>query len=211
MMSLEEKKNFFLISPPEKGIINYANIFGNYHELSLEIGSGKGEFLALVSQKFPEKNFLGVELKKKRIITILKKLDPKKNKNVRLLNLRVDSMITNYLPSACLNELIIYHPDPWPKKRHHKHRLFQPNFLEACSQLLKDKGLIKISTDHAEYAQWITNLFSQRDDLLSLLPDQYCLTPPVDHFPTFFDQLQKEKGFDTWFMIYHKIMKEKKE
>ena len=205
LMQIEEKRQFFVINIDPDKVLDFQAIFGNNRAISMEIGSGKGEFIVVNSRFESEKNFIGIELKSKRILTTLKKLDISKNKNVRLLNLFIDSNVSAIIPPASIDEFIIYHPDPWPKKRHHKRRMFQHDFLDTIYILLKAGGLIKISTDDVNYAEWIKDLFAERDDFEALYKGGYSSIVPEEHFWTYFDKLQKEQGFEPLFMIYRKI------
>ena len=201
-MTIEDKKKYFVIDIEKP--LSFRSIFGNERSIIMEIGSGKGEFIAINSRFSPEQNFIGVELKSKRIVTTLKKLDIEKHKNVRLLNLFIDSNVSEIIPPASIDEIIIYHPDPWPKKRHHKRRMLQQNFLDTLHTLLKEGGKIKISTDNLDYAEWIKELFKERKDFVAMYKEGYTSIIPEDHFTTYFDKLQAEQGFQPLFMMYKK-------
>jgi tRNA (guanine-N7-)-methyltransferase len=205
MMNFEEKALYFKIETQAGKVLDFTEIFGNERAITVEIGSGKGEFLAVHSRFQPERNFIGIELRGKRIITILKKLEVNKNSNVRLLNLLVDKDITDYIKPASIDEFIIYHPDPWPKTRHRMRRMFQPEFLNVLSLLLKENGYLRVSTDDAQYARWIIKMFSERKDFQSMYENGYSMIAPEDHFTTYYDDLQEGQGFESWFMLYKKV------
>jgi tRNA (guanine-N7-)-methyltransferase len=75
--------------------------------------------------------------------------------NVRLLRTDASYFIRHVCPRDSLLALHIYHPDPWPKRRHHKRRLFQPQFVDAAVECLAPGGVLRVQTDHAEYFEWI--------------------------------------------------------
>ena len=204
MNKLEEKAKYFCIDVNEGEQLDFEALYGTKKPITLEIGSGKGEFLAIHSRVHPERNFIGIELRTKRIITILKKLDVVNNSNVRLLNVFVDENVTNFIPCNSIDEIIIYHPDPWPKKRHHKRRMFQNSFLESVKKILKQGGFIRISTDSYEYALWIKDLFDWRDDYVAMYEDGFTRITPEDHFWTYFDEVQTQEGYEPLFMLYRK-------
>lgn len=204
MTNIKEKEQFFNINIEDHKQLDFRLIFSNDKPLTLEIGSGKGEFIAIHSRFHPERNFIGIELKGKRIVTTLKKLDIQKNFNVRLLNLFVDNNVVETIKPASIDEIIIYHPDPWPKKRHHKRRIFQHHFLDAINPIIKPGGFLRVSTDDPDYAQWIIELFAQRKDFESSYPEGFTMIVPEDHFTTYFDELKASEGFDPWFMLYKK-------
>ena len=205
MNHINEKIKDFIINLQPNTILNFKDIFGNNNPITLEIGSGKGEFIATISRFHPERNFLGIELKDKRICSIMKKLDINNNENVRILKLYVDKDIKNYIERSSIDEIIIYHPDPWPKTRHRKHRLFQPDFLDAIHYLLKPNGWVKISTDDVNYVQWIVNLFNTRTDFVSKYDGMFTMIIPDNHLITYFDMLKSTEGFDPYFMMYKAI------
>ena len=205
MVSLAEKANYFKIDLNVAIPLEFANIFGSEKPITLEIGSGKGEFISMYSRFYPERNFIGIELRDKRINSTLKKLDINRNFNVRLLRLYVDQNIQKYIKPNSIDEIIIHHPDPWPKTRHHKHRLFQHHFIDALYPILKIGGYIRISTDDPDYAKWIIKHFKERDDFVSMYKDDFTMIPPEDHLVTFFDAIKSAEGFDPFFMKYRSI------
>ena len=75
--------------------------------------------------------------------------------NVRMMRADARHLVIHSLPDSSLTMLHIYHPDPWPKKRHHRRRLFQPEFVAAVARVLVPGGRLAIQTDHAEYFEWI--------------------------------------------------------
>jgi tRNA (guanine-N7-)-methyltransferase len=101
--------------------------------------------------------------------------------------------------------MIIYHADPWPKKRHHKHRLFQHKFIDAISHVLKNDCLLKVSTDDENYKDWILTLFGERHDFENMYHDKFSSVPPIDHITTYFDKKKAMEGFETYFMLFKKI------
>lgn len=204
-MNLQDKLDYFEIKISEDQMIDFKEIFGNDRPLHLEIGSGKGEFIQLQSLFLHAINFVGIELKAKRIITIVKKLDREKNANVRVTRLFVDEKINNWIPRDCFEQIYIYHPDPWPKRKHHKNRMIQHPFIDALSHILKPKGILRISTDHPDYAEWIIKKFSERDDYEPLFDQHSRYIIPEDHFWTYFDEVKTNEGYIPQFLFYRKI------
>jgi tRNA (guanine-N7-)-methyltransferase len=199
---LLEKEKFFIIDKNSQSLISFGNIFGNDRPIILEIGAGKGEFIAMYSRFHPEYNFVGIELRSKRIVSILKKLDIKKNSNARLLNLFVDTHITEKIPENSIFQIVINHPDPWPKSRHQKHRLIQPEFLEALCSILMPGGFVKISTDDFQYVKWIVRIFGQCSSFKAIYSEGYSYAVPEDHIKTYFDDLLSAQGHAPAFMLY---------
>lgn len=197
--------DYFLVEVEDK-LLDYSQVFGNDNPVYIEIGSGKGEFISQYPLLYPEINFLGFEVRRKRINNILKKIDPDRHPNVRLIEQLVDEKIGLLLPPASIDGCFIQHPDPWPKKRHHKRRLFQADFLKALASILKPDAFVQIATDHEEYAQWITREFAGSDLFASVHDDPISSKPHLsDHVITFFEQEQRRLGFEPNFMMYKRI------
>lgn len=203
-MRIEDKLKYFVIEKENDQLIDFHEIFGNNHPIQLEIGSGKGELIQMQSFFHNFINYVGIEIKSKRILTTVKKLDLIHNKNVRLLNLFVDEHVNQYIAKNSIDEIIIYHPDPWPKRKHFDRRLIQHNFIDCLSLILKDNGYLKISTDHDGYAQWIIKKFKERTDYIPLFDNDSKFIIPENHFTTFFDELKTNEGYIPQFLFYQK-------
>lgn len=204
-VDITPKKEFFLLNA--ENLLDYKEVFGNSNPVHLEIGCGKGEFISMLPTRKPDVNFLGIELKMKRILMILKKLDEVRHKNVRLIKLFVDANVTEIIPKESLDVIYIQHPDPWPKRRHHKHRLIQQDFIDSLYKILKPGGTVELSTDHTEYAEWIVNEFAQRKDFESLYDNGFTRESPYEeeHIETYFEKVNADIGFKPYFMHYRKI------
>lgn len=204
-MNLDKKRDFFKIELEDGKLLNFKEIFGNENPVHLEIGSGRGEFISMKSLVLWNKNFLGLEFKDKRIDDTLKKLDNEHHRNVRLIRLLVDEKITNWIPKNSIERIYINHPDPWPKKKHHKNRLIKNGFLDALTKILKTKGVIEINTDHREYAEWIVEVFKERNDYKVMYENGYSRFPSEGHIVTHFEEKKRKEGFESLFMRFKKI------
>ncbi|MCK4655180.1 MAG: tRNA (guanosine(46)-N7)-methyltransferase TrmB [Candidatus Cloacimonetes bacterium] len=202
---LIEKRDFFKINMDSDNQLDIKNIFGNDNPVHLEIGSGRGEFLIQKALNFPDVNFLGVDIKEKRIKTMLRKLDLEKHANVKLLRVLVDENIKKWIKANSLEKIYILHPDPWPKRKHHKHRLIQESFIDALSKVLVLNGILEIATDHEEYTNWIIKLFKDRCNFISHFKDGFVRTPQESHIETYFETKKRNEGFEPFFMKYEKI------
>ena len=135
--------------------INWRERFGRKTNLEVEIGFGNGEFLVRQAQAHPELDFAGIELKWVLIQKALRKIAKANLTNVRLV--RVDARIAFdrlFVPQS-LHRVHSLFPDPWPKKRHMKHRLFSHAFLRLLNSRLVSGGEARIITDYQPYSDWI--------------------------------------------------------
>lgn len=136
-------------------------VFQRSAPLAVEIGTGHGEFMQEFCQKYPHHNYVGIDYRFKRSFQVARKLD-KDNKdkekqdeiNFRYLRAKGERLAMLFGPAE-VDQLFYFFPDPWPKTRHHKKRLFQAPFLEAAHQVLAPNGKILIKTDHDGLFQWM--------------------------------------------------------
>ena len=202
--NLEKKRDFFELQSKQERGLDFIKIFGNTNPVHLEIGCGRGEFLIQKALNLPDINFLGIELKEKRIKTILRILDFKLHKNVRILKLFVDENLKKCIPEKSISKIYIIHPDPWPKRKHHKNRLINDRFIDVLSEILKPDGRLEIATDHEEYAEWIIKLFAARKDFVSKYKNGYSNISAEGHIETYFEMKKQQEGFKPIFMEFKK-------
>ena len=128
-------------------------LFGNHNPVFLEIGFGNGEALAQLAARHREHNFLGIEVHRPGIGQLLMRLERDSLSNVRLLRQDAVEVLRQHLCPACLEGVFLWFPDPWPKKRHHKRRIVQPEFAELLAERIKPGGLVHMATDWEPYAE----------------------------------------------------------
>ena len=135
------------------------NFFAAPQPLEVELGAGDGSFLARYAQLHPERNFLAVE----RLLGRLRKLDRKGRRanltNLGLLRIEAAYFVEHLLPPRCAQALHIYFPDPWPKKKHRKHRLINARFPDLARQALAPQGTVYLRTDDADYFAQMQEVF----------------------------------------------------
>ena len=199
-----EDWDFFVLEHGE-GFLEPQMVFDNQKPLHLEIGSGKGEFLSQYAPLHPQWNFLGLEAADKRIRNILKKINPERHPNVRLMRMMVDAGIAQLLPPESVACVYIQHPDPWPKRRHHRRRLFQPKFLKALAQVMEPGAELHIATDHKEYSIWIAEMMLKQAEYVSLQHQVIQNSPSLqDHVATWYETEQRRQGFEPHYMLFQR-------
>ncbi|MBE7492693.1 MAG: tRNA (guanosine(46)-N7)-methyltransferase TrmB [Planctomycetes bacterium] len=136
-----------------------AAVFGNNHPVELELGVGKGRFLIQSAEQNPGVNFLGVEWAGRYFRLVAERAARRGLANFRIVRDDAAHLVRDNLADACIAVLHIYFPDPWPKARHHKRRLIQPPFARQCARVLQPGGLVRLATDHEDYAQQMEQVF----------------------------------------------------
>jgi tRNA (guanine-N7-)-methyltransferase len=126
----------------------------------MEIGTGMGEGTALIAATFSEIGFIGVEVHKPGVGALLGHIERLELKNLRLMSEDAHIILREHFADKSFDGFHLYFPDPWPKRRHFKRRIVQPEFLELIHSKLKDGGYIHIATDWVPYAEWIEETFA---------------------------------------------------
>jgi tRNA (guanine-N7-)-methyltransferase len=126
-------------------------LFDPARPLELDCGCGKGRFLLARAAAHPDVQFLGLD----RMLVRIRKLDRKILRagfgNVKLLRMEAFYSLQQLLPPHRLRTVYIFFPDPWPKRRHHRRRLFSPEFLDVLWSRLETGGTVQVATDHLDY------------------------------------------------------------
>ena len=122
-------------------------------KITLEIGFGMGASLAKMARLEPQMNFIGVEVHTPGVGALLASLEEHNITNVRIISADVIIVLTELIPDAFLDRVLIFFPDPWPKKRHQKRRLVQHDFIQLLKPKLKPGAVLHLATDWAHYAE----------------------------------------------------------
>jgi tRNA (guanine-N7-)-methyltransferase len=140
--------------------LSLPQMFAQAQPLEVELGSGDGSFLAQWAAACPSRNFLGVE----RLLGRLRKLDRKALRaglaNVRLMRIEAAYFLEFLLPSRSVSALHVYFPDPWPKRKHRRHRLVNERFADLAARILSPHGVLYLRTDDADYFTQMRDVFS---------------------------------------------------
>jgi tRNA (guanine-N7-)-methyltransferase len=143
-------------------------IFQNDRPIEVDLGSGPGKFLVEAAQKFPNRNFLGVERLLGRVRKTCRQAFRIGLTNLRVLRLEIDYTVRYMLPRNSVWRVHLYFPDPWPKRRHQTRRVVDGEFFDGISRSLIDGGELWIKTDHQEYFAQIA-LAAERSHLWSTI------------------------------------------
>jgi tRNA (guanine-N7-)-methyltransferase len=134
--------------------------FGRRAPLTLEIGFGNGASLAAMAAVQPEQDFIGIEVHRPGVGQLLKALDNGKLGNVRVFCHDAVEVLNRCIDDGALDRVLLFFPDPWPKKKHHKRRIVQPDFVALLARKLKPGGLLYMATDWQPYAEQMRSVMA---------------------------------------------------
>jgi tRNA (guanine-N7-)-methyltransferase len=153
-----------------------SRIFGRSAALVLEIGSGMGETTAAIAQARPDADFIAVEVHGPGVGSLLNRIQGAKLSNLRIVRHDAVEVLEKMIPDGALAAIHLFFPDPWPKKRHHKRRLVQPEFAALAARKLAPGSTLHAATDWPDYAQHMDEVFS-REPLLEQAAAGFTLRP----------------------------------
>jgi len=130
-------------------------IFGRRVRRTVEIGFGNGEALVALAASRPAEDFLGIEVHRPGVGHLMLRCEELAVANLRILSQDAVDVLEQRLTPACFDEVLLYFPDPWPKKRHHKRRIVQDGFVALIASRLRTGGTFRLATDWQPYADWM--------------------------------------------------------
>lgn len=182
----------------------WEEIFGNANPVIIEYCTGNGSWLA---QKAEDKsyNWVGVEWRFDRVQKTWAKKRRQKLDNLFIVCGDAHVFIRDYAHTSSMDGIYVNFPDPWPKTKHAKHRLFQPAFIKQMSRTAKPGALLTVATDDPPYSDQIIATTLTDAAWLSTFQDPYYVTAWEDYGASFFDSLWREKGRTIRYLQFRKI------
>ncbi|MFU8814272.1 MAG: tRNA (guanosine(46)-N7)-methyltransferase TrmB [Pseudomonadales bacterium] len=153
---------------PDAGLLDVPALFQRNAPLGLEIGFGMGHALLDWARERPDWNLLGSEIYEPGVGAALLGLQREGLDNVRLVAAPAEQLLERQLACGALDEVRIFFPDPWPKQRHHKRRLLQPQFVRTLTERMKVDATLWVATDWEAYAEWIVAVLDAQPGLTRL-------------------------------------------
>jgi tRNA (guanine-N7-)-methyltransferase len=176
--------------------------FGRSAPVTLEIGFGNGESLVSLAAVHPERDFLGIEVHRPGVGHLMLRAEELKLTNVRAICRDAVEVLQQCIAAATLDELLLYFPDPWPKKRHHKRRIVQPSFVALVADRLRKGGVFRLATDWQPYAEHMLEVTSGCALLRNLSPDDRYVPRPDSRPVTRFERRGERLGHGVWDLAF---------
>ena len=180
--------------------LDWAAAFGRQAPSLLEIGFGMGQATAEIARQHPENNYLGVEVHTPGVGALLKRIGELGLENLRVVQHDAVEVLRDMQPEASLDGIHIFFPDPWHKKRHHKRRLIQPDFVAQLVSRLKPGGYLHLATDWENYAEQMLAVLSANPHLRNTASD-YAPRPAYRPL-TKFEQRGLRLGHGVWDLVF---------
>jgi len=184
-----------------ENLLDLNQVFGrSEHKKVLEIGFGMGESTAKIAQALPEVDFLAVEVHTPGVGSLLKLIQELAITNIRIIQYDVVEVLLHMVPDSSLDGVHIFFPDPWHKKRHHKRRLIQSEFVRLLCGKLKVGAYLHVATDWQEYAEWVLEVL-KLEPLLKNTALDYAEKPTYRPL-TKFENRGIKLGHGVWDLVF---------
>jgi tRNA (guanine-N7-)-methyltransferase len=184
--------------------LNLAQVFGRDAELIVEIGPGTGDSLVPMVKARPCANLLAFEVYQPAIARMLAQLVRNGLDNVRIVEADAVAAMQYLVPARSIDEIWLFFPDPWHKARHHKRRLLTPEFAVLSASRMKPRGMLRIATDSADYAEQMKQVLDSDSCYVNLHPNGWA--PRWEGRPiTHFEQRGLDAGRQIFDLTYRRV------
>lgn len=184
-------------------LLDLPAVFARAAPVVLEIGFGMGAATASIARARPHTDFLGIEVHPPGVGALLQQIEALGLRNLRLIQHDAVEVIEHMLAPATLAGVHIYFPDPWPKKRHHKRRLVQPEFIATLVDRMAPGAYLHCATDWHAYANDMMQVLSGEPGLENTVPG---FAPRPDWRPlTKFENRGLELGHGVWDLLFRRL------
>ena len=186
-----------------ENIIDHSAYYEKSQPFVIEIGFGNGESLLTMAQKNSHVNYLGIEVYTAGIGSCLIGIEKFGLKNLMLIEHDAVEVLKNMIKDNSVSGFQIFFPDPWHKKRHHKRRLIQPEFVALLTNKLQQNGFIHCATDWEHYAEQMLSVLSKNSNIKNM-HEHYA--PRPDSRPlTKFERRGQKLAHQVWDILFEKV------
>lgn len=190
---------------PGDGTRDFSQVFAREAPLVLEIGFGNGGQLLHSALVDVDKNFIGVEVHRPGVGRLMNGLAEANADNVRIYQHDAVDVLRNEIAAGALAEVRIYFPDPWHKKRHHKRRLVQPDFLALLASRIVPGGRLHLATDWADYAEHMQQVLADSPQWRLDGRHADAGERPVWRIETHFERRGLRLGHGVWDFVHERV------
>lgn len=171
----------------------------------LEIGFGNGSSLLQMAEAAPDTAFIGIEVHRPGVGALLMGIENQQLSNLTVYQEDAVEVLKNCIPNESLSRVQLYFPDPWPKKKHHKRRILQADFIDLIRQKLQAGGLFHMATDWQPYAEHMLEIMEAATGFENVA-GAHAFSPKPEYRPTTKFEVRGQKlGHGVWDLVYQKI------
>jgi tRNA (guanine-N7-)-methyltransferase len=206
----EGQKKAFEVCWPQLGLslfsgpIDPTSVFGRKAPLVLEIGFGMGDSLFEMARNEPDKNFIGIEVHPPGVGRLINLAVQSELSNLRVYMADAMDVLEDCIPDQSIDRLQLYFPDPWHKKKHHKRRMLQVQFVQKLRPKLAVGGIFHMATDWQPYAEHMFEVMNAAEGFTNTQA-QGGYSPRPEYRPvTKFEKRGERLGHGVWDLLFQK-------
>ena len=188
----------------QDGLLDFTKVFGNDNPVVLEIGFGMGKSLVEMAKNAPNTNFIGIEVHRPGVGACLMDASEAGVTNLRVYEHDAVEVLADCIADSSLAKLQLFFPDPWHKKRHHKRRIVQPEFVENLRSKLKIGGVFHMATDWENYAEHMLEVMTAAEKFKNQSETNDYMPRPDDRPLTKFEQRGHRLGHGVWDLMFER-------
>jgi tRNA (guanine-N7-)-methyltransferase len=177
-------------------------LFGRRAPRCLEIGFGAGEVIGALAKAHPDIDHVGIEVHRAGVGRLLMHAQAEKLANLRIICHDAVEVLARSIADESFDSILIFFPDPWHKKRHHKRRLVDAAFMDTLAAKLKPDGVLRLATDWQAYAEQMLRVGNACARLESLSADRNYVERPQFRPATRFERRGARLGHGVWDLAY---------
>jgi len=182
--------------------LDLAGVFGRTAPRCLEIGFGAGEVIGSLAENNPHVDYLGIEVHRAGVGRLLLRAHQGHLNNLRIICDDAVEVLRDRMAQQVFDEVLVFFPDPWHKKRHHKRRLIEPGFVALVADKLRIGGILRLATDWQDYAEQMLAVCNADPSLRSLSTDLTYVARPEFRPATRFERRGERLGHGVWDLAY---------
>lgn len=184
--------------------VSFSEIFGNDHEVIFEIGFGNGESLLQQAKNQPAENFIGIEVHAPGVGHLLHHIHDAGLNNLKIIRHDAVEVLKQQIADDSISKLQLFFPDPWHKKRHHKRRIINPEFIALVHKKLKPGGLFHLATDWLHYAEQMLMQLDASEGFINTAGNGHFSANSGERCETKFERRGIRLGHEVRDLIYKK-------
>jgi len=188
----------------KKQTLDLPLLFGNDAPVSIEIGFGMGASLAEQAKNNPERNYIGIEVHRPGVGSLLVKMKELELSNIRVISHDAVEVIADMIPDSSIELVQLFFPDPWHKKRHHKRRIVKPTFVELLASKIRVGGHFHMATDWQNYAEQMLEVMQASQGWNNCSDSDDYIPQPKDRPITKFQKRGEGLGHGVWDLMFER-------
>jgi tRNA (guanine-N7-)-methyltransferase len=187
------------------GKLDCTAAFGHQADTVLEIGFGMGASLVEMAARQPDVNFIGIEVHSPGVGSLLMACAERGIDNIRVYREDAIEVLKQCIPDHSLSRVQLYFPDPWPKKKHHKRRIVQAEFVALLAKKLSTGGCLHMATDWENYAQHMLEVMAEQSEFRNCAGAGNFSPRPAWRPKTKFQLRGERLGHGVWDLLFEKV------